>query len=134
MMTDFNLFSTWMKNKILWDIYSTRVVTVYIHGLLLNSIVFKLLFYPQELHTIALNNNILSLGSKYGYKVLFLTNPSHKTITNKKKAPDVLFSILYIFCLINIGMSNNDKRRIIGIPQTIIKSSIYIVNYSFNSS
>ena len=31
-MIDFNVFSTRMKNKILWDIYSTRVFTIYAHG------------------------------------------------------------------------------------------------------
>ena len=64
MMMNFNVFSTRMKNRVLWNIYNTKVITMYAHGLLLNSKVFKYLLHPQELRTIVLNNNILSFGNR----------------------------------------------------------------------
>ena len=64
MMTNFNVFSTIMKNMILWDIYSTTIVKVYVYGLLLNFIVFQHLLHPQELCTTTSSRNIFNFGSR----------------------------------------------------------------------
>ena len=64
MMRNFNEFSMGMKNSILWVIYSSKVVTMYVYGPLLNPIVFHHLFYPQELCLTTFKNNVFNFDSR----------------------------------------------------------------------
>ena len=61
-MLTFNVFSSWINNRILKDIYSTWVVTHDVHGVLVNAIVTEHLLHSKIFST-TIDENI----GNYGY-------------------------------------------------------------------
>ena len=121
MVTNFNMLSTEMKNMILWDIYSTKVVAMYVHGFLLNLIVFQHLVHPQDLCTTSSSSNIFSFNSRQRHKKFcLLDHVTRRSPTKKKKKHQMCFFYPQHFQPINIRITSNHKRIIKRISQTLV--------------
>ena len=57
------LVSMKMKSRIFRNIDSTRVVIMYVHGTLLNSIVIQQLFHQEEFSIATSSNDVFSFNS-----------------------------------------------------------------------
>ena len=73
-MSNLNVFSSRMLNKIFKDVNGTGIVTIYSEMLLTNTIIKEFL-HPKKLGTIATSSNVFSLSSGERDRVLYLAHP-----------------------------------------------------------
>ena len=73
-MSNLNVFSSRMLNKIFKDVNGTSIVTIYSEMLLTNTIIKEFL-HPKKLGTIATSSNVFSLSSGERDRVLYLAHP-----------------------------------------------------------
>jgi len=74
-MSDFNMFSSRVLNKIFRYVDGTRIVTVYGEMFFTNTIIKKKFLHPKELSAATTSSIVFCLSNGKRDGVLFLTHP-----------------------------------------------------------
>ena len=137
MMMNFNVFSMRMKNRIFFffEIFIALKLSQCMFMVFCSipqsfSICFIHRSCVQQIPTTTYSASIVDKDIKF----CFLISQAIRQSLIKKKKTRCVFSIFNIYDPVSVEISSNHKRRIIGIPLTIIKSLIYVTYNSFNSS
>ena len=114
MMSNLNMLSAWMLNKMFGNVDGTSVVTKYkniIHG---NTKIIQLLFYPYNLCTTTTSSNIFSFSSRKSNRVLLFTIPKNKHMIKELTCSTSVFPTRFTTNIINIKKLISSKNDFLG--------------------
>src|ERR1044072_89226 len=131
-MSNVNMLSPDVLNRILRNINSTQVVTVQCHDILCDIVLSQHLLHADHLRTTATSCYVFSLSSGQGHTVLFLAEPKNKIVPQEEASSRSTFSIINTTSPISITIARQNWFTSMTIQYTIIAGSTHILQNSFH--
>src|ERR1044072_7675206 len=131
-MSNVNMLSPVVLNRILRNINSTQVVTVQCHDIMCDIVLSQHLLHPDHLRTTATSCYVFSFNSGQGHTILLLAEPRNKIVSQEEASSRGTFSVISTTSPVSITITRQNGFTSMGVQDTIIASSTHILQNSFH--